>query len=477
MNIVHISAECYPAAKVGGLADVVGSLPKYLNRIGQSAEVVMPAYRTNWIKSRETRTIYRGRAPYGNRSFEFTVLQIDKELLGFPLYLIDIPGKLDREGIYIDPWSGQPYWDEMDRFFSFQVAYLEWLREKEKKPDVIHCHDHHTALVPFMITRCFRYDDLKSIPTIVTIHNGEYQGRYNLQNYTRLPAFPIEHLGLLDWNGELNALAAGIKCAWKVTTVSKSYMEELLESCHGLEQLLQMEKEKTTGLINGIDTEIWDPAEDPHLAKNYTLRSRKSGKRANKKLLSEEFGLDNSRPLFSFIGRLVREKGADLLVRLIEQAMEKKLKLSILVLGTGDPGFHTDLKRLRGEHVGFFDARLEYNETLAHNIYAGSDFLLMPSRVEPCGLNQMYAMRYGTVPVVRKTGGLADTVADIRKKNGYGILFEAYSVKDALESVERAVQFYHREKQFDENRKRIMKLDFSWEKASEKYVKMYRALK
>ncbi len=476
MNIIHISAECYPAAKAGGLGDVVGALPKYLNRKGHQTSVVLPKYKTDWIIEQSTDTVYKGSAPIGSNKFQFSIELVKNQDLGYPLYLVNIPGKFDREGVYIDPWSGHAFWDEMDRFFSFQIAALEWIAQKEQLPDVVHCHDHHTGLVPFMMRECFRFDRLSEIPSVITIHNGEYQGRYDRFHYSKLPAFNLENIGLLDWDGSLNALASGIKCAWRVTTVSEGYLGELMEFCHGLEILLRHESKKTIGLINGIDVEVWNPGTDPYLTKNYSIRSLKSGKMANKKYLCSEFELDIQRPLFSFIGRLVREKGADLLPKLIEQAMAEKLEINIMILGTGDQVLHKIFNQLKGKYIGYFDTRLEYNEELAHIIYAGSDFLLMPSRVEPCGLNQMYAMRYGTVPVVRETGGLADTVVDLSEENGYGFLFKDFEVNEAMESIRRARDYYYEKEQFFENRKRLMSLDFSWEKASEQYETLYQQL-
>ncbi len=476
MKIIHISAECYPAAKAGGLADVVGALPKYLNRNGHESSVIIPKYKTDWLNRQKTKTVFKSEGPFGNGKFKFSVEKVLDHELGFSLYLVNIPGKFDREGIYIDPWSGYAFWDEMERFFSFQISALEWIVQQKELPEVVHCHDHHTGLIPFMMSKCFRYDKLHETPSVLTIHNGEYQGRFDLYHYNKLPAFNLEEIGFLDWGGSLNALAAGIKCAWKVTTVSEGYLNELMEFCHGLEILLQHEKEKAVGLINGIDVELWDPATDPYLEKNYTFRNRISGKKKNKEYLCKEFSLELSKPLFSFIGRLVREKGADLLPELIREVRKQGLEMNIMVLGTGEPELHRIFKQLSGKFIGYFDARLEYNERLAHNIYAGSDFLLMPSRVEPCGLNQMYAMRYGTVPVVRATGGLADTVVDISEKGGYGFLFEEFSLDDAMAVVTRAVDFYEKQDKFKENLKLLMKLDFSWDQASINYIEMYEQL-
>jgi len=476
MKITHISAECYPAAKAGGLGDVVGALPKYLNKAGHEATVVLPYYQTDWLKDAETDFIYEGSYPFEGKSLEFSVHRVSRDVLGFELYLVEIPGRFDRPGIYIDPWSGHPYWDEMERFFSFQIAALEWLNNKQDKPDVIHCHDHHTGLVPFLMKECFRFDQFKEIPSLITIHNGEYQGRYPMDVYEKLPAFNLENLGILEWDNQVNCLAAGIKTAWKVTTVSEGYMNELLDFCNGLEFLLRAEEQKTTGIINGIDVDVWNPKTDPLLEKNFTSRSVKKGKDINKHTLCNQFSVPSDRPLFAFIGRLVREKGADMIPDLITYCHERGIDASFIVLGTGDPALHDIFRKLVDTHVGYFDSRLEYNEKLAHQIYAGSDFLMMPSRVEPCGLNQFYAMRYGSVPLVRKTGGLADTVTDISEENGYGIVFDNFKLEEFINAVSRAVEVYNQKEIFEKNRKKIMTLDFSWKRSTDKYIDLYKSL-
>lgn len=476
MRIAHISSECYPAAKAGGLGDVVGALPKYLNKSGHEATVVLPYYQTDWLKEVDSDFVYEGSFPFKGKNTEFSVHRVDKSVLGFELILVHIPGRLDRPGIYIDPWSGHPYWDEMERFFSFQIAALEWLSSLEMAPEIVHCHDHHTALVPFMMKECYRFDFFKEIPSILTIHNGEYQGRYPLNAYEILPAFNLEQIGLLEWDNQFNSLAAGIKCAWKVTTVSEGYMQELLEDCHGLEQLLQHEKGKTTGIVNGIDVDVWNPKTDPLIEANYTTSSVKKGKKENKSALCSEFSVPEDRPVFSFIGRLVSEKGADLIPGLISACFDQEVEASFIVLGTGDPALHEIFRNLESNYVGYFDSRLEYNEKLAHLIYAGTDFLMMPSRVEPCGLNQFYAMRYGTIPVVRSVGGLADTVIDVSEKDGYGIVFDQFDLEKFTDAIKRGVRMYSKKSEFEKDRKRVMKLNFSWSRSTEEYIKVYKSL-
>lgn len=477
MHIIHLSAECYPAAKAGGLGDVVGALPKYLNKLGETCEVILPKYKTKWLEEQEYETIWESDARLGLEYFGFRILKVVGDPLGFPLYTIDILGLLDRPGVYIDPWTGRGYIDEFERFVSFQIAALEWISQRDSKPDIVHCHDHHTGLIPFMMTNCNRYQNLAEIPTVVTVHNAEYHGQHDKKRYQELPEFDIDRLGLLDWDGRLNSLASGLKCAWQISTVSQSYMEELSTNSNGLELLFANESGKSRGIVNGIDAEVWDPATDPLLDINYTQRGVKNGKRKNKELICKQFEINPELPTIAFIGRLVREKGADLLPDLISSFMNSEYEVNFVLLGTGDPGLHEIFTRMDNDHVGYFDATLEYNEKLAHEIYAGADFILMPSRVEPCGLNQMYSMRYGTVPIVRAVGGLKDTIIDLSEEGGYGIQFQDFNLHEAENAVTRAIDLFNDPKKHSEIVRKITRLDFSWDKSAKDYITMYNQLK
>ncbi|SMO65223.1 glycogen synthase [Fodinibius sediminis] len=476
MKIIHLSAECYPVAKVGGLADVVGALPKYLVQQEVEASVAMPKYDNEWVSKHEFETVFEGRAPLGDWEFDFRIQREVDDTLGFPLFMVDIPGLFDRPGVYVEQESGAPYGDEFERFISFQIAVLDWINQMSRKPEVVHCHDHHTALVPFMMTQSYRYQALKHIPTALTVHNGEYQGVYDHGRQNMLPYFDPQTEGLLDWDGRLNSLAAGLKTCWKITTVSPSYMEELGYDSHGLEGLFQHEKQKSQGIINGIDTEVWDPATDPMIAHHYDRQKTADGKRKNKQALCEQFGLDPQYPTISFIGRLVHEKGADMLPDLFRTFLESPQSVNFIVLGTGDRNLHRQFEAMSSRFVGYFDAALDYNEPLAHQIYAGSDFMIMPSRVEPCGLNQMYSMRYGTVPIVRKTGGLKDTVVDLGDPDGYGITFYDFSLDAARHAVQRAIDLFRQGRKMAALRKKIMHLDFSWNASAKKYIALYKEL-
>lgn len=473
MKVLHISAECYPAAKAGGLGDVVGALPKYLNQMGVSTGAIIPKYRLQWLEEQPFQPVYQGVVRLHNWHLPFTIQQLAGENLGFPFFVADIPGLFDRPGIYADP-GGHAFGDEVERYLGFQQAVLQWIANSPGQPALLHCHDHHTGLIPFMVKHCPEYQSLQSLPTVFTIHNGAYHGNYGWDKMYLLPFFDADARGLLDWSNSINPLATGIKCAWRVTTVSPSYLEELRQDSNGMEALLQHERHKCLGIINGIDTQVWSPEEDPYLP--VLLRDGLDAfKQANKQALGQHFRLDLELPLITFIGRLVGEKGADLLPDLIDRVLKSGMQVAFAVLGTGQHWIHDAFTHLAQHYHGRFDVALEYNEGLAHQLYAGTDFLMMPSRVEPCGLNQMYAMRYGSLPIVRSVGGLKDTVPDIGapNKTGRGIRFTQFNLDDGHIAIYRAVELYHNRPVFEEVRQRVTAVDFSWERSAADYLAMY----
>ncbi|MFT3794254.1 glycogen synthase [Flavobacterium sp.] len=469
MNLFHISAECYPVAKVGGLADVVGALPKYQNELGHDAKVVVPGYDNKFTNENVFDTVHQGKLRLGQFIFDYTVLREQTNKLGFELYLIAIPDLFNRPNVY-------SYDDDTERFTAFQIAFLNWLTETQQRPDVLHCHDHHTGLIPFMVANCYNYQQLQGTPTVLTIHNGQYQGWFGFDKLHYVPDFDRSRTGFLEWNGIINPLASAIKCAWKITTVSPSYLDEISENANGLENLLRYERPKSIGILNGIDTIVWNPKTDPMLDHHYDLKNFKAGKAKSKKFLCEQFDLNPDKPLFTFIGRLVGEKGADLLPQICSVALNYNPgEINILILGSGDTGVENALNGLKHFYPGYYNCYIGYNEKLAHIFYAGADFLLMPSRVEPCGLNQMYALRYGTVPIVRRTGGLKDTVLDIGD-GGFGICHDQTSVHDVNYSITRGIDLFNDKKHFDEVRQTAMKIDHSWDKAAEHYIQLYQSL-
>lgn len=474
MEVLHISAECYPAAKSGGLGDVVGALPKYLTAAGTKTGVVIPGYHLKFMYNHDFEEVHRGVVRLHDQYYPFRIVKEISDSLGFPLYLADIPGKFDRPGIYADPDTGS-YGDDVERWLCFQQAVLQWVVSfnEADKPKVLHCHDHHTGLIPFMVKHCPEFQSLANTPTIFTIHNGEYHGNYYWDKMYLLPYFDASAKSLLDWNNTINPLATGIKCCWRLTTVSPSYLIELTQKSNGLEHLIGHEWHKSTGIINGIDAQVWHPEKDTYISAKLKKNNIAAFKAANKQELTKHFNIDISRPVFTFIGRLVGEKGAEIFPELVRRYIHAGLEGSFLVLGTGQKHLEEQLKWLPHEFPGRFDSRMEYNEGLAHQMYAGSDFLMMPSKVEPCGLNQMYSMRYGTIPIVRAVGGLNDTVIDVGDEGGRGFRFNQLTVDDALHALYRATEFSRNPEQMNLLRQRIMGIDFSWENSAQQYLNIY----
>ncbi|MBC5838310.1 glycogen synthase [Flavobacterium muglaense] len=466
MEIFHISAECYPVAKVGGLADVVGALPKYQNNAGHHTRVVVPCYDTKFRKENEFECVHWGSIKLGKFDFPFSVLKETTDKLGFELYLIEIAELFDRKDVY-------GYEDDIERFLSFQIAALDWIIGRATVPDVINCHDHHTGLIPFMMLYCSKYQKLQKTPSMITIHNGLYQGQFGFDKLSYFPEFDLAHVNVLEWDHCINSLAVGIKCAWAVTTVSPSYLNEINASANGLESLFNLVRYKSKGILNGIDTEVWDPAKDKMLEKKYSIKNFEKGKQQNKEILCTLFNLDPSKPLFSFIGRLLDEKGGDLLPHASALALSENFKeINILILGSGNSDIEDRLNSLLPDYKGNYNTFIGYNEELAHLIYAGADFLMMPSRVEPCGLNQMYSLRYGTIPIVRRTGGLKDTVIDFGD-DGNGICHDQSSVGDICYSIGRAVKLYKDKTHLNKIIKKGMETDHSWERVCQEYIDMY----
>ena len=467
MRIFNLSIECYPVAKVGGLADVVGALPKYLNKMeGVEASVIMPWYNKPFVHDHSFELVFDGWIHQHNETFQVMVMKERSNVLGFDLYLVKIPGLLDRDNPY-------GYWDESQQFLAFQHGVLHWLSAMKIRPDILHCHDYHTGLVPFMVENSPEFSFLKGVKTIGTIHNGEYQGQMSWQMAKYLPWFDGSKRGLLDWDGFINPLASMIKCCHEFNAVSGGYMAELFENFRGLESLVQQEHQKAHGIINGIDTEVWDPMTDSFLDFNYAQKDAAKGKLKNKIELCEEYGLDPKLPLFSFIGRFAVEKGADFLPEIVRKSIQETFgAINIIILGSGEKGIEYQLSDL-SYHFSNFALDLGYKEYLSHKIYASSDFLLMPSRVEPCGLNQMYAMRYGTVPIVRYTGGLRDTVEDI-STGGNGLNFTEASADAAVHGIHRALHIYYQKDLMKDLVQSNMSLDFSWEKSAETYLDLYK---
>jgi len=470
MQVVHLSVECFPVAKVGGLADVVGSLPKYQCKLGIDASVVMPWFDTSFVRDNAFDTVAEGSFYQGSEPLHYTVFKEREDKLGFPLYLIKIPGKLDRPEVYC-------YADEAEQWIAFQHAFLHWAKYDMGTPDIIHCHDHHVGLIPFLLRHSNEFHDLSYVKTVFTVHNGQYQGWMGWNKSILLPPFDTWRWGLLDWDGVINPLATAIKCCDAYTTVSEGYLKELYKEANGLQNLFRDQADKSYGIVNGIDTSYWNPVSDKLINYKYSITSVTGGKKENNKALCTKHGLPDDVPLLSFIGRFALEKGADQLDRIIRYLFsQNQYKIAIFILGSGDARIEAQMRALKDEFAEKIGVYVGYNEALAHEVYAASDMLLMPSRVEPCGLNQLYALKYGTIPIVRGIGGLKDTVKDIAVEEGYGFVFARMEENDAEDAIMRALETYGDTKKWKAIRSRAMALDFSWDRSAQKYIELYNQL-
>ena len=480
-KVLHVSTECYPAAKVGGMGDVVGSLPLYLHKLGIDARVIIPKYINSWFQKQQFQTVHNGSFQLGDEAIDYSIQLLipnaSNKAVNYPFYCIDIVGKFDRESIYLGA-DGHGYADEIQRYLSFQIAVVDWLAASQSTEafSAIHCHDHMTGLIPFFMQYADDYQQLKDIPCFFTIHNGQYRGAIDWGLQSLLPAFNSQYQGLLDWDDSIHSLATAIKCAWRVTTVSPTYMLELQQDSDTLTPLLQQEKAKCIGILNGIDSDLWDPRADTHLQTHLNGNQWSAFKSYHKKKLQRRFHLTQNKdvPLLSFIGRFAYEKGADLLAPVFEDLLGQQ-PISIVVLGSGDKGTEMQIQQVAKQFPTVMTSIISYDEALAREIYAASDFLLMPSRFEPCGLNQLFSMRYGTIPVVRATGGLIDTVPDISGPQGHGIAFANATTDDVVAGIKRACVLYQNKAEFKKVRQTIVKLDYSWNKSASDYATQYSA--
>lgn len=472
-HILNISTECYPAAKAGGMGDVLGSLPIYTKTNEYKSSVVIPKYKTTWIENQVWKPQYKGVIKVGKKKVPFNIERLKRGILPYVLYAVNIVGKFDRTSIYLNE-NGVAFEDENERYILFQTAVCEWLLSKDIEVDLLHCHDHMTGLIPFFLKCANNYRVLDGLPVMFTIHNGQYQGAMSWAQKALLPEYHESYDGMLDWDGMINPLATALKCAWRVNTVSPSYMKELMDDFGNLTPLINAEADKCIGILNGIDSEVWNPKTDPMIDSNMET-SIDTFKSKNKAILAKKVGLSKNKIIISYIGRLAYEKGADLLIPAVELALAEHDELAFVILGSGDPEMAEQLKQLEAKYKKNVKTIIAYDEELAHQIYAGSDFLVMPSRFEPCGLNQMYAMKYGTIPIARYTGGLKDTVPDI-SVGGNGLSFDLANEFDFHNALSRARILYINKKDFIKLRYKIVDLDFSWQQSAMKYIHQYSLL-
>ncbi|WEG13833.1 glycogen synthase GlgA [Pullulanibacillus sp. KACC 23026] len=470
MNSLFAASECAPFIKTGGLGDVIGALPKALVKKGVSVSVILPKYKDLSEKYGHEFTFVRSfEVPVGRRRQYCGLFKLESE--GVTYYLLDNEQYFKRHGSY-------GFYDDGERFAFFSRAVLEALPFLDERPDVIHCHDWQTGPISALLKAHYsNHPFYQGIKTLFTIHNLKYQGVYPksvLYELLDLSELYFTEDGL-EFYGNVSYMKAGLAFSDKLTTVSPSYAEEIQTPYYGekLDGFLRKRGHDLAGIINGIDVDEYNPGTDLFLAERFKTIE---GKALNKTALQRELGLPehSDRPIMSMVTRLVEQKGMDLVLRVIHEILQEQVQF--VILGTGEEAYEQAFKALAREYPEKFVFCCYFDEGLARRIYAGSDLFLMPSKFEPCGIGQLFALRYGTLPIVRETGGLKDTVISYNEftNEGNGFTFANYNAHDMLYTIERALWFYHfQPSKWMELADRALHLDFSWDQSAAHYIELY----
>ena len=466
-------SECHPFCATGGLADVAGGLPKSIvNNSGYDVRVVLPMYSNIPDKYRKDFKFL------GNKNISLAWRSIycgvfSYELDGVVYYFLDNEHYFKRDGIY-------SYYDDGERFAFMSKAVLEVLPILDFMPDVIHCNDWQTALIPVYLKTIFQNNyEYSKIKTIFTLHNTEYQGKFDVKLISDLFGIDAKHTSLLEYNKDLNLVKGAICCCDKFTTVSPTYAQEILGPDHsnGLDSILRQNEYKISGILNGVDYDFYNPKTDKTIYKNYD-KSSFANKKINKTELQKEFNLDvdENVPMMCIVSRMAKHKGLDLIKYCIEEILCKQ-DVQLMIVGNGDKEYEDFFKYLENKYRGKVKAALGYSNLIARKAYAGSDIFLMPSLSEPCGISQMVASRYGAIPVVRETGGLKCSIKDFGcEEQGNGYTFANYNAHDLAYSINRAINDYQDKKSWNEKVKICMNKDFSWNNSAKEYINLYNQL-
>ncbi len=472
MKVLLVGSEATPFSKTGGLADVLGALPKELKALGVDARVVLPKHMWTKEKFNDVLTpVTNFRVNVGPKQ-EYAGVE-ETKLDGVTFYFIDNEYYFGyRNTLY-------GHYDDGERYGFFANAVLKMLKELDYYPDIIHCNDWQSGLIPYLYKVKYSWvEKYKGIKTILTIHNIAYQGRFSKE---LMPYLDVDYSSDLEFDNMINFLKTGIVTANYVTTVSETYAEEILHDYfgYGMQGVLRDREDSLFGIVNGIDYTNFNPKLDTKIDFNYSLYNYLKGKGTNKESLRNYFGLEqNNRPIIGMVSRLTEAKGFDLVNSIIENLVASG-DIQFVLLGSGDSsieGYYNDLQAKYPKNVGVY---IGYSDEMARKIYAGVDMFLMPSRFEPCGLAQLISLSYGTVPIVRKTGGLRDTIEIYNKytSEGTGFGFENYESNDLLYAINNALEVYGDQKSWKQLVRRGMQQDFSWQESAKKYIKLYHNLK
>lgn len=489
LKVLFVTSEVVPFIKTGGLADVSAALPQMLSELGHEVRIVVPKYGAVDDRKFKIHEVVRLKdipIKIGDKEVLFSLKScfLPGQKIRVQIYFLDNPEYFgSRNSLYSDPIKGEDYSDNDERFILLGRSVFELISKLGWIPDIIHCNDWQCGLIPAYLKTIHKDEEsFQQFKTLLTIHNLSYQGEFPKSTFhkTGLPdELNNEKNGILS-SGKVNFLKSGLLFADAINTVSETYANEIRtdkEAGAGLKDVLAKRKNDLYGIVNGIDTKTWNPEKDKHLPKKYSAKNL-DNKIENKKELCDKFGFEYSEnvPVIGLISRLYDEKGFDLLNKAFADIM--KLDLQMVLLGTGNRKYHQFFDKMAGKYKGKFACYLGFNDELAHLIEGGADIFLMPSLYEPCGLNQMYSLMYGTVPLVRETGGLADTVERFNEKTGEGngFMFKKYDDKEMLKEMKRALKVFEDKKTWQKIMRAGMKSDFSWSSSAKKYVDLYKTI-
>lgn len=472
MKVLFTVSECVPFIKSGGLADVAGALPKELKKLGADVRVILPKYSLiheeyrDMMKKETEITV-----PVGWRQ-QFCGIET-MEYEGIRYYFLDNEYYFYRDSLY-------GHYDDAERFSFFCRGVLDAIKVIDFQPDIIHSHDWHTGMLSYLLKEVYMQDDFyKKMKTVFTIHNLQFQGIFPFSILQDLLGIDHEKCASIEFYGNVNFMKAAIETSDFITTVSPTYKDEIQTVYYGerLDGLLSAKSTSLTGILNGIDDEVYNPATDTAIVENYQVKTSNK-KTLNKLALQSFFGLpvNENIPIISMVTRLTKQKGLDLVTRVLDTLLNENIQM--IVLGTGEKEFEDFFREMESRYPTKFKAYIGFDEKLAHQIYAGTDMFLMPSKFEPCGLGQLIALRYGTIPIVRETGGLNDTVRSYREdtEEGNGFTFRNFNAHDMLHTIHRAIEFFNNDYVWHQLVQEAMSQDYSWGQSAQKYHELYNQL-